>query len=163
MPLHPVESDAYEIVENATAATHRPLLAWAFGVIESSDPTYLAQFWRTSQMPPCGEAGGQSLERGWWLDFTRLHIEVRGPDLPDCLRVMWPEVGRVLAAGRVTGALIAECHAAIADRRASIGYADPHWRHIEDRCQRAGLAVWAVCRPSVPGVQLDLFALLETA
>jgi hypothetical protein len=153
---------AREILCTAHERTHRPLLAWAVGVFESSHAMYPLMLSRTddpSALCPA-DAGGSSLQGGRWLDFTRTGgAQIRDGDLVRPLKIAWAEVAAVFFARPVPMDLIEQCGVAMERRRA---YGSPHhgaeWWDIEAACGAAGLAVWRACRPADGGEQLDLFS-----
>jgi hypothetical protein len=151
--------EARTILATATPATHRPLLAWAVGVISCGHAIEPLTYWRTRdarRLAP--EHAGQTLPAGRMLRLTRARIEITDGDLHRPLRLDWTDVGNVLAAGRITDTLIRRCEDAVTAWRDHPGFREPSWSDVVDACSRAGEDVWAACRPADPGEQLDLFA-----
>ncbi|GIJ12204.1 hypothetical protein ACFFMR_14170 [Micromonospora andamanensis] len=153
---------AREILTTAHEGSHRPTLAWAVGVFESSHAMYPLRLSRTGDpLALCpGDGGGCSLPRGRWLDYTRTGgAWIRDGDLVRPLKVSWPEVAAVFFARPVPRDLIAQCAVAMQRRRSCDGPPfGVEWREIDRACSAAGLAVWRACRPADHGEQLDLFA-----
>ncbi|GAB3866496.1 hypothetical protein GCM10029963_78900 [Micromonospora andamanensis] len=152
--------DARTILATATPATHRPLLAWAVGITSCGHAIEPLTYWRTRdarRLAP--EYAGQTLPAGRMLRLTRTRIEITDGNLHRPLRLNWTDLGAVLDNGRITDDLIRRCEqAVIAWRDHPDGFRGAGWSDVVDACSRAGHAVWAACRPTDPGEQLDLFA-----
>jgi hypothetical protein len=153
-------SEARTILATATPATYRPLLAWAVGITACSHAIDPLTYWRTRdarRLAP--EYAGQTLPAGRMLRLDRTRIEITDGNLHRPLRLNWTDVGAVLDHGRITNDLIEQCQEAVnAWRDHPGGFRGAGWTDVVDTCSRAGKAVWAACRPTDPGEQLDLFA-----
>lgn len=167
-------TEARQILSTCTAATPRPLLAWACGVLSAGHALY---FYRLPVLP----AYLGSTYRGESLDSGRMFVatteearvtEARGT----VVTVRWPEVVAVLRPE-----VVAEYHPRIVEamdvRRARVDKYDPGrkkgwyhspeaaaqrelWCDIEQMCGALADEVWAACRPGAQAEQLDLFGLL---
>lgn len=154
-----ITSQARTILATATATTHRPLLAWAVGVLGCSSAVDLLTYWRTQDprsMAP--DYFGLPLPAGRRLRLTKAHIEITDGNLRQPLRLDWTDVAHIITAGRVTNDLRRRCEDAATARRDYPDFRAPGWADVVNACSRAGDAVWAACRPADPGQQLDLFA-----
>ncbi|GIJ28300.1 hypothetical protein Vqi01_34620 [Micromonospora qiuiae] len=153
--------EARTILATATLDTHRPLLAWAVGATARSHAIHPLTYWRTRdarRLAP--EYEGQTLPAGRMLRLDRARIEITDGTLRQPLRLTWADLGAVLDSDRVTDALIRHCEqTVIAWRDHPGGFRGVGWNDVLDACGRAGDAVWAACRPTDPGEQLDLFSL----
>ncbi|MFG1892128.1 hypothetical protein ACGFIR_30215 [Micromonospora sp. NPDC049051] len=154
-------TDARTILATATPTTHRPLLAWAVGAIACAHAIDPLTYWRTRdarQLAP--DYLGMSLPAGRMLRLTKTRIEITDGNLQQPLRLTWTDLGNVLDSGRLTDDLIHRCQqAVIAWRDHPGGFRGIGWNDVLDACSHAGDAVWAACRPTEPGEQLDLFGL----
>jgi hypothetical protein len=180
-------AEAREILNSCTAATWRPVVAWAAGV-------YLAQHasnFYNLPLPPRSLApeytGGTGDNRFWDADRRSFRITeyVTAADADRTQRAVvltlkWPEIEGLVTVDQVGSPLHQQIRAALATRRDRTPTHDPRrpstwhrtdegqlerrlWAEIEAECYELGALAWRRCRPTRAAVapvntQLDLFA-----
>jgi hypothetical protein len=148
-------TDASQILAEADRDTHRPLVAWAAGVISACAMDLIR--YATSRDPrhlvDTGYFGG-SLERGRWYDGDRKGLSVRGDGSP-VVSVTWAEVAAVLDPLLARPAVLDECRRVLRARSAAQLFSTEFYE-ADEAMRTAALAVWAACRPA-DVQQLDLF------
>lgn len=155
-----LSEQAHTILATASQGTHRPLVAWATGTVRCRHAAPLVHYWNGGgPLALAPEHAGMTLDRGRMLTLTRRQIQITGPDLPTPIRLTWRDVAEVLERHPVAAELISACTTAMRERAAVVktGELGTQWARVERACAMAAQAVWAECRPSDPGEQLDLF------
>jgi hypothetical protein len=177
-------ADASSILNACTAATWRPLVAWAAGVAIAQHAIHLYDLPIPSQAFAPESHGYSGCGRHW--DATRRSFRIWEYVKPptggawvevDIVVLKWREIERLVTVDRIGEVLHDEIRTALHIRVERTPTWDPRrgkdwhrtaeaateqqlWSEIEDECYRLGALAWAACKPVQKPVQLDLFSVV---